>query len=668
MPLETQLAHRVITNLALPYITNISPASTEPHFTTGSTNILTSINGYAERRPGFATSVETVPTVFNNLQRLFTWDRFDDTFFVMACDVNASGFSQVFKMQVGTDPSFLSIFTDTSGTPFDFVVSNNTLYFSNGNTAKKWDPVNGLSNWGIAIGSVNNAVTDLAGTGADLGGAHPWTNPNNVTSATNFATVTLTNPASGFVLSNFISATNFSFAIPAASTITGIAVTLDIKTNDTSLHADLGDFPNMQLLKAGVPTGTAKFAINSLNNTVQTFTLGGPGDLWGSTWVPNDVNQTTFGVRFQADNFDNTGGGFSTTFSVRNVNITIYGLGGPTVAVQAGAGGMNAAAGYTYVFCYGNSATGHISSPTPASASTGIFTNKAGVNVTLTASTDTQVNQIRVFRTTDGGGATYFELPTSPYANSNAVISDSAADASLQVGSIAPTPTFNDPPPPFQGMTYFAGRIWGFVGNKVWFSGLEEINQGVPEESFPSGTAGNFWSFDQPVQALSVAGIGTNQVQGILCGGRVYGVTGNTLDTFRRFIISTRRGCRNLTCISSLGGMVAWLDSSNMIFGTDGVSVEELSTMVRPDFLNLNPANCSMTFHTAGRFHWLVLSTGTKLYVYDVDQDQWMPPWTFAAKYIFSGEISPGNYVLMASNGTKALQLNPSAFNDNAVT
>ena len=86
------------------------------------------------------------------------------------------------------------------------------------------------------------------------------------------------------------------------------------------------------------------------------------------------------------------------------------------------------------------------------------------------------------------------------------------------------------------------------------------------------------------------------------------------------------------------------------------------------DFANLVPANCSLTFHTAGRFHWLVLSTGTKLYVYDVDQDQWMPPWTFSAKYIFSGETSPGNYVLMASNGTRALQLNPTGFNDNGST
>jgi hypothetical protein len=48
--------------------------------------------------------------------------------------------------------------------------------------------------------------------------------------------------------------------------------------------------------------------------------------------------------------------------------------------------------------------------------------------------------------------------------------------------------------------------------------------------------------------------------------------------------------------------------------------------------------------------------------------DQWMPPWNFAAQYIFSGEVSPGNYVLMACTATTALQLNPTARNDNGVT
>ncbi len=285
------------------------------------------------------------------------------------------------------------------------------------------------------------------------------------------------------------------------------------------------------------------------------------------------------------------------------------------------------------------------------------------------ASTDPQVNQIHVFRTTDSvpagvNGGTFFELPTSPYPNTTANITDNAPDTSLNVFSIAPTPGFNDPPPPSMGFVYFSGRIWMCTGNKVWFTGLEEINNGVPEESVPSGVAGNFWSFDQQAQGNGVAGTGNNQVMVTFCGGRVYGITGNSLDTFRRFLVSNRRGCRSRTTIAMLGGMCAWLDSSGQVWATDGSSLEELSIPIRPDLIGVNQFSASMTFHTVGNFHWLVLSTGNFLYVYDVDTEQWMPPWSYEARLLFSGEISAGNYVLMSSLGTEAVQLNASKFND----
>lgn len=673
MPQESQLAHRVLGNLALPYISNVSPANTDPHFVSGSSDILTSINAYAERRPGFATNVEGTPTVFNNLKRLFTWDRFDGTFYVMACDINSGGFAQVFQMLAG-GASFTSIYTDTTPNVFDFVVSNNTVYFSNGVVAKKWDPVNGISNWGIAIGSVNNLIgPNTAGAGANAGnaGTTTWTNPNNVTSAVNNATVTLdhlnTSPITTDVLSDGLNGTTFGFAVPSNNTVLGIQVTctasLVINSGSVGSPPSFTSF-SATLLKAGAVVGTAEFL--NAPSTPGTVTLGGTADLWGTTWVPNDLNQSTFGVQFTAK--IHAKNAVNITFTVRNVQITVYSLGGPGVSVSGAAGSFTATAGYQYVFCYGNSRTGHVSSPTPVSANTGVFTNKANVSVTLTASTDAQVNQIRLFRTTDGGGGTYFELPTSPYANSSGAVTDNAADSSLQVGSIAPTPTFNDPPTPLQAPIYFSGRIWGFAGNKVYFSGLEEINQGVPEECFPSGVAGNFWSFDEPVQGLGVAGMGANQALAVLCGGRLYAIQGNTLDTFRRFLVSSRRGARNRVCVAMLGGMMAWLDSANQIWATDGNSLQELSVPIRTDLTGITQANCSLGFHTAGRFHWLVFSTGTKLFVYDVDQDQWMPPWNFSAQYIFSGETSAGNYVLMAATTTKALQMSTTGFNDNGVT
>ena len=128
MPLESQLAHRNVRNANLPYRSNTSPTGTDPCLITGSKDLMTSIIGYAERRPGFADNVETTPTTFANLQRLFCWDRFDGTFLEMACNINASSQSEVYKRVLGTDNSFSLIYTDTgSNTPFDFVVSNNKI-------------------------------------------------------------------------------------------------------------------------------------------------------------------------------------------------------------------------------------------------------------------------------------------------------------------------------------------------------------------------------------------------------------------------------------------------------------------------------------------------------------------------------------------------------------
>jgi hypothetical protein len=770
---ESQLAHRVISNTAIPYITLTSPTSTDPHFTTGSFDILTSIGGFAERRPGFANFVEQTPTTFNNLQRLFTWDRFDGTFIVMACDINASGFAVVYKLQVGTDNSFVSLFTEptATNTPYDFVVSNNTVYFSNGFYVRKWDPINGLSNWGIGTYSAATSNNEYCGTGADGGtvisGSHTWTNPTNIQGAPDsaYATALVTKVAGSStnqLPTNYLNCTNYGFGgipIQTANTIQGVQVNV---TGHVTVNSGFPISPGIvaYLIVAGVRAGSARVSFLSSTTDI-TIPFGGSSDLWGTTNLsPALINASNFGVQLvcygDASNvLPPAGSAWNVTFSLDSAQIVVFSSGGPVVSTS-GAGSMDSFVGYQYVVCYCNSNTGHVGSPSPpsnligpfgdqisastlAGAGHGYVVNDTGIveagnkdatyiintvggggqvltytitaggsdyakqnavptttagaqpgvgagfliNITATtgidhivipvvASTDPQVNQIRIFRTTDSatglGGQAYFEIPNSPVPNANANINDSAADANLNALSIAPIPTFNDPPTPMRGMVYYSGRIWGFTGNKVWFTGLEEITIGVPEESMPSGIAGNFWSFDQPLQALAVTGIGANQALGVLSGGRIYVVQGNTLDTFVRYAVSTRRGCRNLTCISQLGGVVAWLDSAQQVWASDGTNLNELSTLIRNDLAGINPATSSVTFHTAGRFHWLILSTGTKLYVYDVDQDQWMPPWTFAAKYIYSGEISPGNYVLMASNGTKALQLSTSAFNDNGLS
>lgn len=658
MPLESQLAHRVFRSANLPYVSNASPASTDPIFIPGSKDILCTTLGYATRRPGFADYVETTPTTFTNLQNQQCFEFTGGVFVEFANEITSNS-SVVYKRQIGTDASYVSVFTDAASTnEFQFTASNNTVYFSNGNVAKKYTPANGVSNWGISIGSVNDASTERAGSGTNgAGSGTSWTNPGNVTSTTSYATAALTGLTS--TLNDDCAA--FGFSIPATTTITGIGVTADVIVTDNN-----GQFA-LQLVKNGNLTGNIYTVFPGTSAT--TISMGGTSDLWGTTWVQNDFNQTTFGVAINA-----SAGHAFCNFSLRNVQITIYGIGGPSVAVSGSSGTFSATVGYQYVFCYGNSNSGHISSPSPASASTGVFTSKLNVSVGLTASTDTQVNQIRVYRSTDSVttgtvAGTFFELPTSPYPNTTQNITDNAADISLNTNSLAPTFTFNDPPLPGTCATYFAGRIWMIVGNSVVFSGNEEITAGVPEESFPSGRAGNYWTFNEPPQALAVAGTGSNQGLLIFCGGWVFGISGNTLDTFQRFVVSQRRGCRNIKAVTALGGMVAWRDSSGQVWATDGNSLSELGIDIRPDLTPYTPGSDSMTFHVQGMIHWLLVSTGTQIFAYDLDLGTWMPPWSFACNHLFSGETAPGQYNLLASTSTKALQLSTTGeHNDIGVT
>lgn len=674
--LKKSRAYRTFVNTAVPYRSFINPLTSgtaDTLLVPGSQNVLTSPKGYAERRYGFANALESTPTVFNNLQRIFSWNTFSGQFIQMACDINSSGFAQVYKMVQGVDASFVSLFTDTTANVFDFSTSNNTCYFSNGNVAKAWNPTRGLTNWGLSIGAVNTSVTQIAGTGADAGGGGPtWTNPGNVTSATNFATCSITT-SGGFGLgSDGLNATGFSFAVGSTSQIFGIQVQFDEEI-DADPGAGNAIF-EIQMLKGGNLIGTLKASGDIRNTSPSTLTFGGSSDLWGTTWTANDINASNFGVQIIAF----LGSTPQTRiFSVRNVKITVFTTGGPTISVSGSAGSLSAVTGYQYVFCYGNSISGHVSSPSPVSASTGVFTSKANVQVSLTASTDAQVDQIRVFRSTDSVAAgaiaaNYFELPNSPFSNTTQNINDTAADSSLVITSIAPYPGFNDPPTPGFSPTVFSGRIWLFKNNQVFFSDLEECVNGVPEESFTSGVAGNFYNFDQPVTGLAVAGTGVNQTLMIYCGGKIYGITGNSLDTFRRFLITERRGMRNRTNVSSLGGLVAWVDTSTQVWGTDGTQLIELGLDIRTDLKAVNQQTCDVTFHTSGELHVLMVSTGTQIFVLDIDTQYWMPPWTVALNYLCSYETTSGVYSCIGAFKTKATTLDQSGaaakYNDNGST
>ena len=329
----------------------------------------------------------------------------------------------------------------------------------------------------------------------------------------------------------------------------------------------------------------------------------------------------------------------------------------PTTVLAAGT--LNCFASFCYVYTYFNSTTGHESSPSPVSTCSGVFTAKT-VQVGVIASPDSQVDQIRIYRTTDGGSNNPInmqEIFGSPFANATTSYGDQTLDANLGLRA-APAFLLNDPPVPSKltsGTSYSQGRIWTFQDNVTYYSGFEEIANGVPEECFPSGLDGNFYRWSNQVNAHAALPDGI----AVLTPEKVFKVEGDSLDTFRRYTLLEKRGTRSRTAIAVLGSSVAWLDTSNTFWVSD---MGEVGLPIRPDLQNIDPARCWVAIHISGVFHWVTLLDGAngKLFVFDLDRQQWMPPWQVgtSASALTSGEISTGAIqLLIARNQTKALQL-----------
>ena len=170
MPEAGDLSTHYIQNTALPYFPNGSPTDKDVHIGAGS-NILTSQRGFLERRNGFGFyEADTSFTFSGSLKRFFSWRRWtgasvtlSGAYLLMFNDVSATA-SRVWKQYVGVDVYPSLIHTDsTTANPFDFVVSNNYVFFGNGVDMKKWDGTT-VTNWGIAGPAA--AVTLTSGAGS----------------------------------------------------------------------------------------------------------------------------------------------------------------------------------------------------------------------------------------------------------------------------------------------------------------------------------------------------------------------------------------------------------------------------------------------------------------------------------------------------------------------
>lgn len=139
-------------------------------------------------------------------------------------------------------------------------------------------------------------------TGTDLGGAVPWTNPQNACNSApgQNATCVL---GSLYVPSNRIQVVDMQAAgdVPSGATVRGVRVTIQCQASVAGLFLS-----SPELLCGGQVFSTVKqypsFG-NEVPLTVTAYTIGYPHDMWGKTTAllnPTNINDPTFGFKMRA--------------------------------------------------------------------------------------------------------------------------------------------------------------------------------------------------------------------------------------------------------------------------------------------------------------------------------------------------------------------------------
>lgn len=578
------------------YTSGIAPHDA-PYIVSG-LNVRTSSRGWIERAPG---SDAFDPTSYNTARRTFIYRKWNGDTWAIVNYTNGTS-SVVEKMKIGTDATFGPLYTSTT--------SANT-------------------------GTTNPTSATFSSTGV------AWANPTNIfASEDNRATCTFA--VAGTSASLYVS--GFNFAIPKGVNIAGIVCEIE---RSSDLGGSAINDSVVKLMKNLTAVGTNKSG-GAWPGADAYATYGSSSDVWGTTWTPEDINSSGFGVEIQAQ------ATVAAVARIDHVRITVYysltspnnifdftvandtlyygngwetrsyngelerkmGITAPTTApttTTAGTG-ITAVSGWRYVYCYKDSVKGHISSPSPTSASTGAVTDDT-VTVTVTGTAVTGIDKIQVFRTTDGGNGIFFYLGEvdNPGATTT-TYADATADTSLdtQFSRQAPPSNYNDPPPGMRGLKSYANRVWGFIDSTLYYSGWEEINNGLAEESFPSGVTGNIWQAAQQITNLVVIGGESGDVEScllVVCRSKTYKVTGDNRNTFVFKELFSNFGSPVMSTGHAEDGERAFIfGNDNRVWSTDGVKRELVSEAITDELLNVAATECSMVVHRFGEVSWLVVA------------------------------------------------------------
>ena len=318
----------------------------------------------------------------------------------------------------------------------------------------------------------------------------------------------------------------------------------------------------------------------------------------------------------------------------------------PTISSYS-AGSLTAFTGWKYGTCYTNSSTGHVSTMSPASASTGAQTN-VSVNLTGAGSTDPQVDFIQIYRTADGGGIYYF---VAEVANTGTwTYTDSTADASLNNLIIAPQSGVNNPPPTgLSLLVWYAGRLWGASGNTLYYSAGPDCTNGVGPEAWP---AGNNYALPGDITALAAT---TNGLI-IWTKDAAYVTTGSNSANFTvPQLWQSNFGVANQNCVGQDGDNLFIFTTRGQVFSFTANGLSEIGFLEEAQFGAMTPTKVYVAVHRSGPDEGIFISDGSaNIYRYSQSSSSWDTPIkpVSGCGAIASIELTSANWRLMMGRNT----------------
>jgi hypothetical protein len=339
--------------------------------------------------------------------------------------------------------------------------------------------------------------------------------------------------------------------------------------------------------------------------------------------------------------------------------------------------------GWTYSYAY-KTITGQISNRAPIETNpdkspsfTGPFFDLIPKITVQGLADTTNIPKINIYRSTDGGGTFYFleEITNTGAGNitylddslesgtSGGTFSDPMPDAKLDKNNLATSLVSNSPPPAVLAplvtgvdtpaaatpIVAFQSRLWYGIGNVLFFSAQEELNEGIPEESWPSGAQngrnGNFYRFQYKITNLTE----TTDALYIFTSRTTYKLTGNNLETFSPATAFDNIGAPfgQPLAITRIAESVIFLSHDYRICVIENGRIEQISDPLGSDIIdqvNLR-ATFDLKYFCDRDKEWLIVSsyitTNTtvvsKQWVMDLKKSKltnkpfWFTPWTIPA-------------------------------------